>query len=175
MRGNNHRSVLLPDSRGPGIHANASMNMQNLSANHPTLTSMIPQQTAGPSEAPMPQHAPNAEVLLTTLRRTEAAMQLAAQISSPNGLGDPAQRPTLSSAAHEINRARAAAAVFAAVTPLKDSWTCVVCLEEYQITDSVSVSSCHHHFHTNCITVGVHSDLATTFPLSIAPCAEMNV
>ena len=135
-RETNHRNIQPPESRGPGIHANSSMSLPNIVASHPTLIPMIPQQTAGPTGAP------NAEATVTTFRRAEAARQLlASQISSPTGLGDPAQRLALSSEAYEINRVRAATAVFAVVAPLQENWVCAVCLEEYQTTDSVSVSN----------------------------------
>ena len=46
---------------------------------------------------------------------------------------------------------------------------CVVCLEEYRLIDSVSVSNCHHHFHTNCIDTWSAHRLHDMFPFVDCP------
>ena len=132
----------------------------------------MPPQAVEPIDVPVPQDAPIvAELLAVTLRRTSAVRQLAAQMSSSQGLGDPAHHVVreLTHAAHEIHRIRAAEAVAAETMTTTDSWTCVICLGEYDESDSVSTSRCHHHCHTNCISSWSENRRSANFPTLTAP------
>ena len=168
----------MPDSRGPGIQEDASMTFVALQQDYPTRLwhdpFVTPPRTVRPEEMPVP-HGPVDEPPKVSTRRTEAARQLAAQLNSHNGLGDPEHRLTLASEAHDIRRARAEPAVAAATITSHESRTCVVCLEEYQDADTVSTSSCDHHFHTMCIdSWGAHR-LNEGFPFIDCPCVDKNV
>ena len=129
-------------------------------------------QTVEPEDTPVPQNTPHAtELLATTLLRTSAVRQLAAQMNSPQGLVDPAHSVMreLTRTTHEIHIARAAAAVAAETMTTTDSWTCVLCLVEYSDLDSVSVSRCHHHYHTNCISCWSENRRSAHFPYVDCP------
>ena len=126
------RPAPVSDSRGPGIAGDARMNFQNaqLPADNPQIW--------------RPPAAAQSHFNIAHIRQ-QHVNDLASQLPITDDLRDPSRREALAAEARAINTVRNTAAVAAATMPSADSNGCVICLNAYIGTDTVSTARCNHH------------------------------